>query len=80
VDGGTIYANSALLMAQSEHFRALFSGGMKESTEKGSKRIIKIPKVSYDAFEMLIEFFYSAELRTHMLTEDMFIELFGLAD
>jgi len=59
VEGQAIYANRAHLAARSEHFRALFYGGMRES---GADEQIVLQDVSHPIFLLLLEYIYTDQV------------------
>merc|ERR1712232_1011789 len=72
VEGQPVYATRAHLAARSEHFRALFYGGMREANDM--KEQIVLPDVAYPVFMLLMEYIYTdevgdvpADLATHLL-------------
>lgn len=72
VESQAVYATRAHLAARSEHFRALFYGGMRESSA-ADERIV-LPDVSHPVFLLLLEYIYtdqvadiSSELAVHLL-------------
>merc|ERR1711964_66314 len=75
VEDKTIYAHKAILVAQSEHFRAMLAGGMKETFASE----IRIEEWSYTAFIAMLEFLYTALTPKDLSTAQM-MELLGLAD
>merc|ERR1712232_1246110 len=69
---GPVYATRAHLAARSEHFRALFYGGMREANDMEEQ--IVLPDVTYPVFMLLMEYIYtdevgdvSPDLATHLL-------------
>mmetsp|Transcript_86146 Transcript_86146/g.241096 ORF Transcript_86146/g.241096 Transcript_86146/m.241096 type:complete len:295 (+) Transcript_86146:2-886(+) len=71
VDNQPVYANRAHLAARSDHFRALFYSGMRES---GADEQITLPDISHSVFLLLLEYIYtdqvgeiSSELAVHLL-------------
>mmetsp|Transcript_127999 Transcript_127999/g.362299 ORF Transcript_127999/g.362299 Transcript_127999/m.362299 type:complete len:518 (-) Transcript_127999:185-1738(-) len=72
VDSQPVYATRAHLAARSEHFRALFYGGMRESS--GADEQIVLPDVAHPVFLLLLEYIYtdqvgdiSSDLAVHLL-------------
>merc|ERR1719316_734485 len=72
VEGQPVYATRAHLAARSEHFRALFYGGMRESS--GTDEQITLPDIAYPVFCQLLEYIYTdqvgdigSELAVHFL-------------
>merc|ERR1719265_1986335 len=57
VEGQPVYATRAHLAVRSEHFRALFCGGMKESTAHNKE--IVLPDVAHPVFLLLLEYVYT---------------------
>ena len=67
VEDRPMYATKALLAARSEHFRALFYGGMRESQQSGDDGIeIEIPDIAYDVFLALLQYIYTDRVRLMM--------------
>lgn len=71
VEGKTVYATRAVLAARSEHFRALFYGGMRETQ---SQEAVNLPDIQFPVFNALLEYIYtdkvgdiSSELAVHLL-------------
>jgi len=57
--GGTIIdAHKNILVARSDYFRAMFTGGMKEKNEK----VITIPHVEANLFREMLEFLYTGKI------------------
>merc|ERR1712190_401340 len=72
VEGQPVYATRAHLAARCEHFRALFYGGMRESS--ASDEQIVLQDIPYSVFLLLLEYIYtdtvadiSSELAVHLL-------------
>ena len=59
VDGKQIYAHKAILSAQCDHFRAMFTSGMKES----SQTQIEIKDWSYNSYALLMEYLYTGSIQ-----------------
>lgn len=59
VDNKPYYAHKIVLSSMSEHFRAMFKSGMKESREA----LIEVPNVSYKTFDTLMQYFYTGTLK-----------------
>eukprot|EP00743_Colponemidia_sp_Colp-15_P006964 GILK01007515.1.p1 GENE.GILK01007515.1~~GILK01007515.1.p1 ORF type:complete len:519 (+),score=68.21 GILK01007515.1:65-1558(+) len=74
VEGKPLYAHKAVLVAQCDQFRAMFSNGMKETRENE----IVIPTWSYSAFSCMLEFLYSGNVTD--FTPASALDLLGLAD
>jgi len=55
VGGRAIHGHRAVLAARCQHFRAMFTSGMRESMEKE----IVIPDTDPDVFELFLEFIYT---------------------
>jgi len=76
VQAQRIYAHKAILVAQCEHFRAMFSGGR---FAESSQAEVEIPEWSHVAFKAMLEWLYTGcmprELSAAHLTE-----LLSLAD
>eukprot|EP00928_Gymnodinium_smaydae_P078413 TRINITY_DN6234_c0_g1_i1.p1 TRINITY_DN6234_c0_g1~~TRINITY_DN6234_c0_g1_i1.p1 ORF type:complete len:514 (+),score=105.11 TRINITY_DN6234_c0_g1_i1:148-1689(+) len=71
VENQCVYATRAHLAARSEHFRALFYGGMRES---GADEQVVLPDIAHPVFLLLLEYIYtdqvgdiSCELAVHLL-------------
>lgn len=76
VQNRKIYVHKAILVAQCEHFRAMFSGGhFAESRESE----IEIPHWTYDAFLAMLEWLYTGHI-PHDLSPQLMTEILGLAD
>mmetsp|Transcript_18449 Transcript_18449/g.60357 ORF Transcript_18449/g.60357 Transcript_18449/m.60357 type:complete len:496 (+) Transcript_18449:63-1550(+) len=58
VDGHTLRAAKAVLCVRCPHFRAMFTSGMRESSE----RVIRLPDVPYAAFRSLIDYLLTDEV------------------
>jgi len=59
-DSRKLYAHRVLLTLFSDHFRRLFTSGMRECHEK----CVMLPEdVSYDVFRSLLEFMYAGQLK-----------------
>lgn len=72
VEGQQVYATRAHLAARSEHFRALFYGGMREASAQEDS--IVLPEVAHPVFLLLLEYIYTdqvgdigSELAVHLL-------------
>ena len=74
VEGKKIYAHKAILVAQSEHFKAMFLAGMKETQET----VVEIPDWTYSSYLHMIEFLYTGNILN--FTVDIAGEVIGLAD
>ncbi|EER00633.1 conserved hypothetical protein, partial [Perkinsus marinus ATCC 50983] len=74
--GERVYAHKAILASQCSHFRAMFTGGMKESRE----REVKLTGWSYEAFSVMLEFLYTGRVAHHKLDTASMAEVLGLAD
>lgn len=55
VEGKPIFAHKAILVAQCEHFKAMFTSGMKESVQTK----IEIKDWSYSSYLHMIEYLYT---------------------
>jgi hypothetical protein len=55
VDGKEVHAHKAILTARSDYFRAMFTGGMKESKDS----VIEVPNISHAVFVKVLEFLYT---------------------
>mmetsp|Transcript_8640 Transcript_8640/g.14792 ORF Transcript_8640/g.14792 Transcript_8640/m.14792 type:complete len:517 (-) Transcript_8640:83-1633(-) len=74
VEGQPVYATRATLAARSEHFRALFYGGMREASSGGTDEPIVLPDIAHPVFLLLLEYIYtdqvgdiSSDLAVHLL-------------
>lgn len=74
VEGKKIFGHKAILLAQCEHFRAMFSNGMKES----SQMQIEIKDWSYSSYLNMIEYLYTGQIENFNPTTAL--DLLGLAD
>lgn len=74
VEGKRLYAHKVMLVAQSEHFMAMFTTGMRECTLSE----IEIIDWSYECYLNMIEFLYSGSLSN--FSSGLAFELLGLAD
>jgi len=87
VEGQPVYANRAHLAARSEHFRALFYGGMRESS---ADEQIVLPDISHPVFLLLLEYVYTDQVgacpalttRTHLgdINSDLAVQLLIAAE
>eukprot|EP00922_Rhytidocystis_sp_ex-Travisia-forbesii_P052418 GHVS01077748.1.p1 GENE.GHVS01077748.1~~GHVS01077748.1.p1 ORF type:complete len:505 (+),score=103.99 GHVS01077748.1:458-1972(+) len=68
VEGQPVYATRALLAARSDHFRALFYGGMKEAHQTADQPII-IQDVSHEVFLAILEYLYTDTLPAGLSSE-----------
>merc|ERR1719329_1321404 len=60
VEGQAVHANRAHLAARSEHFRALFYGGMREASGVDEK--IALPDIAHPVFLLLLEYVYTDQV------------------
>jgi hypothetical protein len=74
IEGKEIRANKAVMAARSEHFRALFYGGMKEQHEAR----VEIPDIAYNVFEAILEYLYTDTVRG--MNVDMAVSLMIAAE
>ena len=74
VEGKQIYAHKAILVAQCEHFKAMFTSGMKESTQTK----IEIKDWSYSSYNHMMEYLYTGCIQDFNPT--IGLEVIGLAD
>jgi len=72
VENQSVYATRAHLAARSEHFRALFYGGMRESSD--AQEQIVLQDLAHPVFLLLLEYIYtdqvgdiSSDLAVHLL-------------
>merc|ERR1719316_1667414 len=71
VENQPVYATRAHLAARSEHFRALFYGGMRESS--GHEEEIVLPDIAHPVFCQLLEYIYTDQVDD--LSSDMAVHL-----
>jgi hypothetical protein len=74
VEGKTIHAHKAILVSQCEHFKAMFTSGMKESTQTK----IEIKDWTYSSYFHMIEYLYTGCIEDFNPT--IGLEILGLAD
>lgn len=74
VEGRDIHAHKAILVEQSEYFKAMLSGGMIES----QKSKIEIKDWSYSSYLQMMEFLYTGSISG--FSPAVAAELLGLAD
>mmetsp|Transcript_1865 Transcript_1865/g.2990 ORF Transcript_1865/g.2990 Transcript_1865/m.2990 type:complete len:374 (+) Transcript_1865:402-1523(+) len=74
VEGREVLANKAILAARSEHFRALFYGGMRETHE----RRVHIPDMPYAVFTAVMEYLYTDNITD--MSGDMSVSLMIAAE
>ena len=74
IEGKEIRANKAIMAARSEHFRALFYGGMKEQHEGR----VEIPDIAVNVFEAILEYLYTDTVRG--MNVDMAVSLMIAAE
>merc|ERR1719499_2620526 len=75
VDNQPVYATRAHLASRSEHFRALFYGGMRES---GADEQIVLPDVTHTIFLLLLEYIYTDQVGD--ITSDLAVHLLIAAE
>lgn len=73
VEGQAIHAHRAILSARSEHFRAMFASGMRESREE----TIHLQQLRLPVFLALLEFMYADNVTGN---PHIAIELYAAAD
>jgi RCC1 and BTB domain-containing protein len=73
IEGQIIHAHKIILAARSQHFNAMFSSGMKESTSSE----IEIPNIKYQTFLALMNYLYSDHITSDPIIA---IELYAAAD
>eukprot|EP00929_Paragymnodinium_shiwhaense_P010216 TRINITY_DN114758_c0_g1_i1.p1 TRINITY_DN114758_c0_g1~~TRINITY_DN114758_c0_g1_i1.p1 ORF type:complete len:515 (-),score=108.81 TRINITY_DN114758_c0_g1_i1:25-1569(-) len=61
VEGQPVYATRANLAVRSEHFRALFYGGMCESSGGADKQIV-LQDITHSVFLLLLEYIYTDQV------------------
>eukprot|EP00439_Symbiodinium_sp_Y106_P042664 s2689_g5.t1 len=76
VEGKPIYAHKAILVAQCEHFRAMFAGGRFAESREAE---IEIPQWSHTAFNAMLEWLYTGHAPRELSAEHL-TEVLGLAD
>mmetsp|Transcript_23093 Transcript_23093/g.22873 ORF Transcript_23093/g.22873 Transcript_23093/m.22873 type:complete len:202 (-) Transcript_23093:33-638(-) len=59
VEDKEIKANRSLLAARSEHFNALFFGGMREQTDP----LVHIDDIQYEVFEEILQYLHTDTIR-----------------
>jgi len=74
VEGKPIYAHKTILAARSEHFKAMFFGGLKESKENE----VTLPDVQYEIFLDILKYIYTDE--GCLSSPDRAIEIIGAAN
>eukprot|EP00928_Gymnodinium_smaydae_P078349 TRINITY_DN6222_c0_g1_i1.p1 TRINITY_DN6222_c0_g1~~TRINITY_DN6222_c0_g1_i1.p1 ORF type:complete len:526 (+),score=114.64 TRINITY_DN6222_c0_g1_i1:260-1837(+) len=76
VQGQRIYAHKAILVAQCEHFRAMFTGGR---FAESSQHEVEIPQWSHAAFMAMLEWLYTGRTPRELALTQL-TEVLGLAD
>lgn len=76
VDANRFPAHRVILASRSDYFRALLFGGLKETHEN---EIELCEVTSIPAFQQLLKYVYSGQLSLSSLSEDMVLEVLGLA-
>jgi len=61
VENQPVYATRANLAARSEHFRALFYGGMRESSSGADEHIVLLD-ITHTVFLLLLEYIYTDQV------------------
>merc|ERR1719197_1323998 len=61
VENQPVYATRAHLAARSEHFRALFYGGMREASSSPDEQIV-LPDIAHPVFLLLLEYIYTDQV------------------
>lgn len=74
VEDKVIYAHKAILVSQCDHFKAMFTSGMKESTQTK----IQIKDWTYSSYLHMIEYLYTGWIKDFNPT--IGLEILGLAD
>ena len=74
VEGREIHAHRAILSARCDHFRAMFTSGMKEANEQ----VVEIPTVRYDVFYAVLNYIYTDTI--DKLSAEMAIDVYIAAD
>lgn len=73
VEGELIPAHKAILCGRSEHFRAMFTSGMRESQAE----VIEVHDITLPAFNALLNYLYSGVVE---ITEDNVVELLMISN
>lgn len=73
VEGELIPAHKAILCGRSEHFRAMFTSGMRESQAE----VIDVHDITLPAFNALLNYLYSGVVE---ITEDNVVELLMISN
>jgi len=68
VEGREIYATRAHLAARSDHFRALFYGGLRETSRPNEP--VKVHDISYEGFMLIMEYMYTDLIPNHISVEN----------
>jgi len=76
VQGQKVYAHKAILVAQCEHFHAMFSGGRFAESNQAE---IEIPQWSHVAFLVMLEWLYTGHTPRELSAAHL-TEVLGLAD
>jgi len=74
VEGKPVYCHKIILAARSEHFKAMFFNGLKESREKQ----IDLPDLQYNAFQNCLRYIYTGEVSIN--NPDQAIDIIGSAN
>jgi len=77
VENQPVYATRANLAARSEHFRALFYGGMRESSGSTDEQIV-LPDIAHPVFLLLLEYIYTDQIGD--ITADLAVHLLVAAE
>ncbi|CAJ0929536.1 unnamed protein product, partial [Mesorhabditis belari] len=80
VEGERLPAHKTILAARSEYFRAMFFGGMAESTDSSKVREVELKDTTLEAFKHLLNYIYSSKLSLEHMKEELVIEVLGLAN
>lgn len=75
VEDNRIRGHKVILAAQSEYFRALLYGGMRESNQME----IELKGTSLDAFKILLKYIYTGYMTLTTLGEDAILDVLALA-
>ena len=75
VDGNDFNAHRVILAARSEYFRAMLFGGMKESKQDR----IELKDTKLEAFKHLLKYIYTGHMSLGNLSEELILDVLGLA-
>jgi len=77
VEGERVYATRAHLAARSEHFRALFYGGMREASFGADEEIV-LPDIAHPIFLLMLEYIYTDQVGD--ISSDLAVQLLIAAE